>query len=145
MQRSQTPIIVELRKAKIPTIAGTIADHYWFVIECENNEKERWEVWQKANAGPVSWGYVHLNLKPYDAGVGNGPSRVEAKWRGEKAEKIADILRNPDLYPWRNRYLPWPGPNSNTYVNWVLLKSGVKYRLGFKAWGRSFAYLEKTN
>ena len=122
MQKDQTPITVELRKAKIP-IAGAIADHYWFVLHFENKSRERWEVWHKKNAGPKCWGHVHFNLKPYDAGVGNGPSRVETKWHGEKAKLIANILRDPDSYPWRNRYLPWPGPNSNTYVNWVFLKS----------------------
>ena len=143
MRGNQIPLNVELRKAKIP-IAGAIADHYWFVLHFDDKTTERWEVWHKKNSGPKCWGHVHLNLKLYDAGVGNGPSRVEKGWQGENAKKIADILRNPEPYPWCNRYLLWPGPNSNTYVNWVLLKSGVEYRLGFKAWGKAFALLKRA-
>ncbi len=140
MQKSQTPTTVELRKAKIP-IAGAIADHYWFVLHFDDKTMERWEVWHKKNAGPKCWGHVHLNLKLYDSGVGNGPSRIVKSWQGENTQKIADILQDPEVYPWYNKYLVWPGPNSNTYVNWVLLKSGVKYKLGFRAWGKRFALL----
>ena len=143
MRGNQIPLNVELRKAKI-TIAGAIADQYWFVRHFDDKTTERWEVWHKKNSGPKCWGYVHLNLKLYDAGVGNGPSRVEKGWQGENAKKIADILRDPEHYPCCNRYLLWPGPNSNTYVNCVLLKSGVEYRLGFKAWGKAFALLKRA-
>ena len=143
MRGDQFLIVVELRKAKIPAIAGYIADHYWFVVHSNDKASERWEVWQEADAGPLSWGYVHLNLKSYDSGVGNGPSRVENKWREDEAKQIADILRDPASYPWCKRYLTWPGPNSNTYVNWVLLESGVRYRLGFRAWGKTFALIKQ--
>lgn len=142
LQFEYPPKTVELRKAKIPpAIAGYFVDHYWFVIEFDNSKKERWEVWHKTNAGPTCWGHVHLNLKPHDAGVGNGPSSMETQWKGKIAKDIADILRNPNSYPWYSRYFYWPGPNSNTYVNWILMKSGVKYRLGSRAWGRKFALL----
>ena len=135
-------MLVELRRARIPSVLGCIAEHYWFVLHLSGGAKERWEVWQDAGAGPVSWGHVHLNLMAYDAGVGNGPGRVEKEWRGDEAERIADVLRDPASYPWCGRYLVWPGPNSNTYVNWVLLKSAVRYELGFTAWGKAFALVK---
>ncbi len=63
-------IKVDLRAAKIPWI-GLIAVHYWFVI-MDEQEQERWEIWQSQNVKGHSWGHLHLNLMKCDRGVGNG-------------------------------------------------------------------------
>jgi hypothetical protein len=130
-------IRVELRRAGLPLI-GFLAVHYWFVVE-DRGERHRWEVWQSANAGGTSAGHLHRDLKAPEANVGGGPSRVEAEWTGEEARRIAEVLsRCERSYPFCDRYFPWPGPNSNTFVAWVLEEANVAHRLGWRAFGRNY-------
>lgn len=129
---------VELRYAGLPYI-GFLAVHYWFVVE-DGGERHRWEVWQTPDAGGASVGHLHRDLKPPEANVGGGwPSRVAAEWRGEEARRIAAVLeRCAHDYPFCRRYRPWPGPNSNTFVAWVLEQAGIAVRLGWRGIGRGF-------
>lgn len=126
---------VELHAARIPVI-GAFAHHHWFVVE-QDGVRDRWEVWQTANAGGIAYGHVHRNLWPPERGVGNGPGWVIRCWSGHAArELIQEIEASPTTYPWREFYLPFPGPNSNTYVQWLL---GERFRLGRLAPGRAWA------
>ena len=131
--------VVQLRCATLPFI-GAIALHYWLVVLDESSgECHRWEVWQSKNAGGRGAGHVHCDLKAPDAAVGGGPSRVAVEWRGDAAMRIASILnQSRDSYPYRERYLPWPGPNSNTFVAWVLEQAGIERVLDWKAFGRNY-------
>lgn len=126
---------VELRYAPLPLI-GAIAVHYWFVVRDDAGGCHRWEVWQTANAGGTSYGHVHCNLKPPEADVGGGPTRLAAQWRGAEAERIAAVLARPEGYPHRNRYRYWPGPNSNSFVAWVLREARVPHKLHWRGIGR---------
>jgi hypothetical protein len=128
---------VQLRGARIPYI-GAIAHHYWLVV-IEAGEAVRWEVWQRPAAGGVSWGHLHRNLRDPGAGVGNGPSWVAQSWRDEPAARLADrLLMAPERYPWRHRYRPWPGPNSNTFVSWILEDPAI---LSWHALGKRYHLL----
>ena len=130
-------MLVELRYAGLPLI-GFLAVHYWFVVE-EDAERHRWEVWQTADAGGTSAGHLHRDLKAPEADVGGGPSRVAARWGGEEARRIAEVLsRCSEDYPFCGRYFPWPGPNSNTFVSWVLERAGIEQRLGWRALGSKY-------
>ena len=130
-----TDTIVELRAARIPVV-GFFAHHHWLVVKHGGNI-DRWEVWQRRDAGGQSWGYLHRNLLSSEAGVGNGPSWLVDCWEGEAATAIAErVEASVSGYPWRKRYHYWPGPNSNTYVQWVLAGRLV---LGRKAPGKWFA------
>lgn len=128
---------VELRSAPLPTLLGSFASHYWFVV-LEGAVAERWEVWQTRNAGGRAVGHVHRDLKPPDAGVGGGPMRVECAWSGAEAAAIAEVLRNVHAYPFCHRYRYWPGPNSNTYAAWVLRRAGIDYPFPRRALGCRF-------
>ena len=124
---------LEMRAARIPLI-GHLAHHYWLVVD--DGEPERWEIWQWRSAGGESWGHLHRNLMAFDAGVGNGPSWVVHTWHDAAAAPIAARLAAaPDSYPWRTRYLPWPGPNSNTFVRWVIGDPGM---MGWQALGKRY-------
>jgi hypothetical protein len=127
---------VQLRHAPLPFI-GAIAVHCWFVV-FDDRGCHRWEVWQTKNVGGFCIGHVHRDLKDPDAGVGGGPSRIVAEWTGEQALAISRILRNAEAYPYCQRYRLWPGPNSNTFVAWVLREAGIEQRLDRRAIGRSF-------
>ena len=130
--------IVQLRYAPLPFI-GAIAVHYWFVLIDEaSGEAHRWEVWQTKNAGGRSIGHVHCDLKTPEAGVGGGPSRVAWEWRGEDAQAIHAVLEKAADYPYCARYLTWPGPNSNTFVAWVLKTAGIEHPLERRGIGKNF-------
>lgn len=132
--------VVQLRAAKIPFI-GFIAVHYWYVI-IRDNQQERWEIWQKPSLSPESWGHLHRNLMPINSGVGNGVSWLEISWRGKLAHQLAEIIVNtPEIYPYNYRYHYFPGPNSNTYVQWVLNKANLNYSLSWRGIGRHYLLL----
>jgi hypothetical protein len=129
---------VELRYAPLPFI-GVIAVHYWFVVCDEAGARHRWEVWQTADAGGTSYGHVHCDLKPPEANVGGGPTRLAAQWEGADAERIAAVLNEAPSYPWCGKYRYWPGPNSNSFVAWVLHRAGIRYALHWKGIGERWA------
>lgn len=128
---------VELRAAKIPFI-GAIAVHYWFVIKTEQTQ-ERWEVWQNQHRCKLSWGHLHQNLMPVNQGVGNGGSWIEQIWREEDALKLIQIIReSPYNYQYKYIYRYYPGPNSNTYVQWILQQAKINYYLSSKGIGKDY-------
>lgn len=132
-------MIVELRCAALPFV-GAVAEHYWFVVRDDAGRVERWEVWQSPNAGGRSFGHLHCDLKHPDEGVGGGPARRVCQWNGEFAEQLGSVLRNSAKdYPHLDRYFPWPGPNSNTFVAWVLRQAGIDFDLPWKALGKDYA------
>ena len=108
-----------------------MAVHYWFnAYDPRSRTWERWELWQVADRNATSWGHIHRDLMaPYDD-VGGGDAVVEAEWTGDDAARLVSTLHRPEDYPDRGEYRAWPGPNSNTYVAWVLRESGVSADLG---------------
>jgi hypothetical protein len=126
------PVKVQLRYAPLPWI-GAFAWHYWFVV-CGH----RWEVWQTKNAGGTCIGHVHCDLKAPEDGVGGGPSRRAIAWDGDEARRIVQVLDRVETYPDCQRYRYWPGPNSNTFVAWVLREAGIGYSLDRRAIGKNY-------
>lgn len=127
---------MQLYRAGIPAL-GWIAAHFWFVVR-EGERCDRWEVWQRPDAGGRSTGHLHCNLKAPEAHVGGGPTRLVAEWRGVEAARLREVLSTSDRYPFCRLYRYWPGPNSNTYVAWVLREARIEYPLGRLAVGKNF-------
>ena len=105
----------------------------------------RWEVWQTANVIcndiGESWDHVHRDLLPPEQGMRNGPAYKLEEWSGDTARYLMERIRStPEKYPWCSKYRYWPGPNSNTYVQWVLLG---RHKLGRKALGKHYCKLER--
>ena len=131
---AKTMVSVELRGARIPWI-GWFAHHYWLVVH-EPEASRRWEVWQRPQALAVCNGHLHCDLLPWRAGVGAGNSWLVQQWVGNQAVELAERIRaSLTEYPWCDRYRYWPGPNSNTYVQWLL---GARLRLPWQAIGRGY-------
>ena len=79
--------------------------------------------------------FVWNLLQPFQ-GVGNGPSRLIQKWINDDAFSLVEkIESSPNDYPFLDNYKYWPGPNSNTYAQWVVKD---KIKLGIRAIGKSF-------
>jgi hypothetical protein len=137
--------IVELRAAKIPGWSGFFADHHWVLVIRGLNGKhyescDRWEVWQHANQNDSCWGHLHKNLLAPCQGVGNGPSRAIKRWTDDDAlEIIAKIESAQNTYPFNEKYCYWPGPNSNTFAQWVI---GDRMKLGIRAFGKRYSVPE---
>ena len=130
-------MIVELKYAGIPRL-GLIAVHYWFVTT-DKDRRDRWEVWQRAGAGGESIGHLHRNLMRPDSNVGGSPTQLEKHWDGDQAERIVTVLRRSwEEYPYRTFYRALPGPNSNTFVAWVLREATIAHRLSWKGIGKQF-------
>jgi len=55
----------------------------------------------------------------------NDKYQVLFEWRGEEAKYILEVLRKPNDYPHKLKYSFFFGPNSNTYVAWVLRRARV--------------------
>jgi len=127
-------LAVELWGAPIPYV-GCFAAHHWLVV-CRGARRDRWEVWQTKAAGGTGFGHLHRNLLAPEAGVGSGPARRIMCWTGERAAALAQRIEDsPTRYRWRERYRYWPGPNSNTYVQWLL---GTDLELPRNAIGHRF-------
>ncbi|MDP7537511.1 MAG: DUF3750 domain-containing protein [Methylococcales bacterium] len=132
------PLTVQLRAAKIPGIIGHIAVHYWFVIQ-QDSGTDRWEIWQHPTKSEHSWGHLHKNLMAINTGVGHGDSWVEAVWQDQRAQTLAAIIeRAPANYSNQNCYRYWPGPNSNTYAQWVLNQAHSSVRLSPQGIGKDY-------
>lgn len=131
---------VQLWTAKIPWV-GWIAVHYWYVVlEAGNDRGERWEVWQRRELVKTSWGHLHKNLLPPDSGVGNGPGWLVQQWSGSDACRLTTVINaSPDRYPHTHIYRYWPGPNSNTYVQWILDQAAIDYSLNWRGLGKGYA------
>ena len=138
---SDTDVRVQLVHASLPWPLGTLAVHYWLNVWHALGRCDRWEVWQRADSGGWSCGHLHRNLKAPMAGVGGGAPVVEREWTGDEAARIRAVLEHAQYrYPHCRRYLPWPGPNSNTFVAWVLREAGVHCPLSWKAVGCRYGW-----
>lgn len=118
--RDHPDALVQVWAARTWGWKGAFAVHSWIVLKEENApEYERWEV--------VGWGVnrglpaIRRNMRAPDAyWAGNEPELV-AERRGPLAgEAIPKIRAAIEAYPWADRYLTWPGPNSNTFVAHLL-------------------------
>lgn len=139
--RRSVVVRVELHAAKIPSLPGLIADHNWLLVfhdaeGSQHQDCDRWEVWQHANQNTTCWGHLHKNLLAPYQGVGNGPSRLIQQWIDNEALSIVErIESSPLVYPFINQYSYWPGPNSNTFAQWIVRGEA---KLGIRAIGKNF-------
>ncbi|HPF39851.1 MAG TPA: DUF3750 domain-containing protein [Phycisphaerae bacterium] len=128
--------VVRVYCAPVP-YAGPFATHAWFVIKAADDVAfERWELWQDAG-GP--WGHIRRNLLAPESHVGAGFAYVHAELIGDEAAPIVRFIRESSpTYPCRNHY-DILGPNSNTYPQWVLNRTGWRVKLPPSAIGKDAA------
>ncbi len=128
--------------------------HTWIVIE-DNGNKERWELWQIPKLkikkkSFKSFGRVYKNLQPCEIGINRWPygklgglvrnkAIVFAKLNGKEAITIKNFLEifSGD-YKFRDRYHYWPGPNSNTFIQWVIDRTRTNIKLPWNAFGKDY-------
>ena len=112
-----------------------IARHPWFAVrERGATNWVRWEIWSSGAGG--DWGYIaQRHADPLEG----DQVRVHGVLRGSRAERfIACLERQSARYEHRHRYIFWPGPNSNTYVDAMLRRCRFRAELPSTAVGKDY-------
>ncbi|HLC78624.1 MAG TPA: DUF3750 domain-containing protein [Candidatus Nanoarchaeia archaeon] len=132
------------------TFPFSLGYHPWIVIN-RKGKIARYEILQRVNKSQKNLGHLHLDLLPPYLGINCLPLSREVRWNsnllskieGEEnstAFKIGLFMENiVDLYPYRETYHVLPGPNSNTFIQWIIdkfPKSGFK--LSWRAIGKNY-------
>jgi len=109
----------------------SFAMHPWFVVN-KKGEISRWEVFWRSSQNEMSWGHIHKNFYPPFVGIAKITFSDKYLWKNPRligyvegdaqslaARMVAFIEASPHSYLHVNEY-HLLGPNSNTYVQWVL-------------------------
>ena len=119
--------------ATIPFI-GRLAIHTWIVTKRADEQKfHRWEIWRCPDG---DYDFVCKDFATPAGGIGSNLMFVIGERVGPQAEAVVTFVEQASpLYPFRNRYVPVPGPNSNTFTQWLLDNSGWDLQLRPRALG----------
>lgn len=108
--------VVQVYAARAFNWRGAFGVHTWIAIKAEAAPAYRtYQVlsWRRPTI-------VALDDEPDRSWYGNSPTLL-ADYRGKRAvAMISQIEAAVAAYPEPNRYRVWPGPNSNTFVAWVV-------------------------
>lgn len=136
---------VHLYKSPVSRPAN-FALHCWFVIE-EQKQTQRWEIWNTRNRCKTSWEFLHKNILPIHKGMGVWCWQTHTRFEGtlwrtfneEESLRLKKVLQSsPKEYYYQSQYRYIPGPNSNTYIQWVLKKANVTFKLPWNAIGKDY-------
>jgi Protein of unknown function (DUF3750) len=112
--------IVQIYAARTWGWKGIFAVHSWLAYKAEGADAyERYDVtgWGVRHGRPA----VQRNLRSTDGFWAGSAPMIVAELRGaQAAAAIPKIEAAIEAYPYPDSYLSWPGPNSNTFVAWVL-------------------------
>lgn len=133
---SVTPeAVVQVYAARAYDWRGAFAEHTWIATKAAGAERyRRHQVLSWRRPAVVSqWG------PPDRAWYGN-PPRLLADYRGAvAAELIPRIEAAVARYPHPDRYRAWPGPNSNTFIAWIIRQvPGLDVALPANALGKDY-------
>ncbi|MBN2562140.1 MAG: DUF3750 domain-containing protein [Phycisphaerae bacterium] len=125
--------VVRLYAAPIHPIE-LIATHPWFVVKrADETTFDRWEVQPWARE---PYGHVLLNDRSATEDL-DPDAYVVAELIGEQAEAVIDFIEmQSPHYPCQDTYVLVPGPNSNSYAQWVLDNTGWAVALPCTAIGK---------
>lgn len=108
--------VVQVYAARAFNWRGYFAVHTW--ISTKTADSSQYYVHDV-----TGWRHDVVQSRPGEpdrAWFGSEPT-VIADFRGEQAEKIIDQIDDViGKYPYPTTYEAWPGPNSNTFVAWVI-------------------------
>lgn len=118
---ARTPeAVVQVYAARSWGWKGAVSVHSWIAMKPEAAPAfERYDV--------VGWGVgpdrpaVRRNMRPVDGHWAGNRPEVVGELRGPEAAAVIPKLRRAIAeYPYPNTYRLWPGPNSNSFVAFVL-------------------------
>lgn len=132
--------------------------NHTFIITNKKGVIHRWDVWARKHIiKEHNWGYLYEDLfkHPWDGNKKNPFSnllnfktkrfnvKLFKKIEGDQnslASKMINIIYDSKTnYAYVNKYILYPGPNSNTYVQWIINQlPNVKIKLPKNALGKNF-------
>lgn len=130
----------------------TFASHPWFVVN-KKGVISRYAVNHRRNVGEKKWGHLTLNFKPPFHGLpflhfypraGHFKTTILKCAEGGEdslAKRLALCIENSsNTYEHLHTYR-FVGPNSNTYVQWVLQQfPDLNVQLPWNAFGKGFSH-----
>ncbi len=133
--------VIEVYAADAFSWRGWFAVHTWIAVKAEDaTEYTVYEVvgWRVGRGLPALREYKTVTPDRYWYGA--KPEKL-LSIQGDKASqlipKISDAIAR---YPWANEYTLFPGPNSNTFPQWVGLQvPEMELELPFRALGSGYA------
>jgi len=112
--------VVVCKSARLPAWMpwySQFAEHGWFDLY-DGSEWLRIEVLSRSS-GVVVRG-ISDEEAVSDVRFETRDVHVHAVYRGDVARRMIPAMhRKAREYPWQGGYEPWPGPNSNTFVEWM--------------------------
>lgn len=132
--------VVIVGSAALPQPMDGIARHPWVALrEAGAQRWERWEVMCCPNRTPLSTVHKSSIDPTSDYGGGGGDVRWHGVWTGARAERAIEcIRREAPRYPHRNTYRGWPGPNSNTFVDYMIRACNLHVDLAAPSIGKDY-------
>ena len=131
--------VVQVYGADVWGVRGRFAIHTWIVTKAANADRyTRYQVigWRLGRGLPV---VSITNDRPDGDWFGSAPVLLFDR-RGADAERLVDSIHRAALsYPFANEYVMWPGPNSNSFTEWIALEvPELGLELPAKALGKSW-------
>jgi len=98
---------------------GWFAIHTW--IAAKRRNEDFYTVYDVVGwRGRYGSGVVGINRDTPDRYWYGSRPKLLREHRGEQAESLIDAVdAAARLYPWKNTYKVFPGPNSNTFIAWI--------------------------
>ena len=128
----------DLWAARIPGLAGFLADHYLFLVWHNFNGQYHQTCDQLGSLATFWLEWFLLGAPAWEPfGPLSGLCQRTIWINAEMYRRwgIVDIIESsPRNYPFLETYRYWPGPNSNTLAQWVVQDQMV---LGIRAIGKS--------
>lgn len=106
-----------------------IARHAYIAVR--EKGATRWTIWECCSPGS------HGTDDPFRPSFGD-EVRLHGVHRGKRAEKMIPCIAETTRRYGRPSYIPWPGPNSNTYVDAVLRRCDITTDLPSTAVGKDW-------
>jgi hypothetical protein len=132
--------VVLVGSAGLPEPIDGLARHPW--ISLREKQSDRWERWEVmcCPEGRALGSVRRSNVDPLsDHGAGGGDVRIHASFSGPRAERMISCLRHAaPRYPYRHQYRAWPGPNSNTFVDYMARECGISVDLPAGSIGKDY-------
>lgn len=127
--------VVQIYAARAFVWRGAFAAHTWLAVKPAGSQ--RYRVLQV-----TGWRRPTVSVRtgvPDRAWFGSLPALI-ADYRGEEAAALIPAIEAAtERYPFRDRYRVWPGPNSNTFVAWVIRQvPGLRVALPATAIGKDY-------
>ncbi len=133
------------------------AKHSWVVLNSPEYGENRYEIHSVKNKETKN--YFYTNNQPTEEGMSYFSllffAFSKAKFKSKKIfelkgieykNRILHIEKEIEKYPYKNIYVYFPGPNSNTFTQWIIEKAGQAelVQLPWNAFGKDYCKVGST-